>query len=559
MTGEKYALGVDFGTESGRTVVVEVSTGRELATSIYMYANGVIDERLPTSGASLPPEWALQDPLDYMRTLTTTVPLVLKEAGVSADDVLGIGIDFTACTMLPVDAAGQALCVDARFKDEPHAWVKLWKHHAAQAEADRVNEVARERGESFLSRYGGKISSEWMFPKILQILHEAPHVYQAADRFMEAADWVILQLTGQERRNACTAGYKAIWAKDAGYPSADYFAALHPQLRDVVADKLGADIYPQGKRAGQLPPAMAAQLGLPSGTAVAVANVDAHVSVPACTVVRPGQMVMVMGTSICHMVLGTEQRMVPGMCGVVEDGILPGFFGYEAGQSAVGDIFAWFVETCVPPEYWEEARQRNVDIHALLEARAATLTPGQSGLLALDWSNGNRSVLVDVNLSGLLIGLTLATRPEEIYRALIEATAFGTQTIIRNFVEYGVPIDELYACGGLPERNRLLMQIYADVTGKQLKVSGSSQTPALGSAMFGAVAAGAAAGGYDNIVDAAAHMARLAPDTYQPNPASHAVYERLHAEYMKLHDYFGRGQNDVMKTLKAIRDESISQ
>jgi L-ribulokinase len=289
-----------------------------------------------------------------------------------------------------------------------------------------------------------------------------------------------------------------------------------------------------------------------------VANVDAHVSVPACTVVRPGQRVMVMGTSICHMVLGTEQRMVPGMCGVVEDGILPGLFGYEAGQSAVGDIFAWFVETCVPPEYWEEARQRNLDIHALLEARAAALAPGQSGLLALDWSNGNRSVLVDVDLSGILIGLTLATRPEEIYRALIEATAFGTHTIIRNFVEHGVPIDELYACGGLPERNRLLMQIYADVTGMPLKVSASSQTPALGSAMFGAVAAGAAAGGYDSIVDAAAYMAHLAPVTYRPNPTAHATYQRLHAEYMRLHDYFGRGENDVMKRLKAIRDEAHS-
>jgi L-ribulokinase len=554
----KYALGVDFGTESGRTVIVDVRTGRELATAVYKYANGVIDACLPTSSARLPPDWALQDPRDYMRTLSTTIPLVLGQAGVSADDVLGIGIDFTACTMLPVDADGHALCTDAAYADEPHAWVKLWKHHAAQPEADEVNRVARERGETFLARYGGKISSEWMIPKILQILNEAPHIYHAAAGFMEAADWVILQLTGQVRRNACTAGYKAIWAKDAGYPSPEYFAALHPELRNVVADKLAGDICPQGQRAGQLPPQIAAELQLRPGTAVAVANVDAHVSVPACTVVRPGQMVMVMGTSICHMVLGTEQRMVPGMCGVVEDGILPGYFGYEAGQPAVGDLFAWFVETCVPAQYWDEARQRNLDIHALLEAKAAALAPGQSGLLALDWSNGNRSVLVDVDLSGQLIGLTLATRPEEIYRALIEATAFGTQTIIRNFVEHGVPVDELYACGGLPERNHLLMQIYADVTGMPLKVSAASQTPALGSAMFGAVAAGAAAGGYDTIVAAAAQMARLAPEVYQPNPTAHAVYQRLHAEYMRLHDYFGRGQNDVMKTLKAIRDETLT-
>jgi L-ribulokinase len=554
-----YAIGVDFGTESGRAVIVDVRSGDELANAVYSYANGVIDLTLPTNGARLPPEWALQDPADYVRTLTTTIPDIVQQTGVAAEDVIGLGIDFTACTMLPVLADGRALCSDEAFRDEPHAWVKLWKHHAAQPEADRVNAVAHTRGEAFLARYGDKISSEWLIPKILQILDEAPDVYEAAARFMEAADWVVLQLTGEERRNACTAGYKAIWDKDSGYPDPDYFAALHPGLRNVVADKLSTDIYPQGARAGGLTRDMAAQLGLRPGTAVAVANVDAHVSVPACTVVTPGRMVMAMGTSICHMVLGTEKRLVPGMCGVVEDGILPGFFGYEAGQSAVGDIFAWFVDACVPPEYWAEARERGLDIHALLEEKAARLRPGQSGLLALDWWNGNRSILVDVDLSGLLLGATLQTRPEEIYRALIEATAFGTQTIIRNFVEHGVPVDELYACGGLPERNALLMQIYADVTGMQIKLSASSQTPALGSAMFGALAAGAANGGYDDIVAAARQMARLNPKVFRPDPVAHAVYQQLYAEYTRLHDYFGRGENDVMKTLKGIRDAAIGR
>jgi L-ribulokinase len=549
---------VDFGTESGRAVLVDVRNGAELASAVYQYANGVIDSTLPTTGGRLPPEWALQDPADYIRTLTTTIPDILGQTGVAAGDVIGLGIDFTACTMLPVDATGQALCFDARFAGHPHAWVKLWKHHAAQPEADRVNAVARARGEAFLARYGEKISSEWLIPKILQILDEAPEVYQAAARFMEATDWVVLQLTGEERRNACTAGYKAIWDKDSGYPDPDYFAALHPGLRDVVADKLSTDIYPQGERAGGLTAGMAARLGLQTGTAVAVANVDAHVSVPACTVVEPARMVMAMGTSICHMVLGMDKQLVPGMCGVVEDGILPGFFGYEAGQSAVGDIFGWFVDTCVPPEYWAEARERGLDIHALLEEKAARLRPGQSGLLALDWWNGNRSVLVDVDLSGLLIGATLQTRPEEIYRALIEATAFGTQTIIRNFVEHGVPVDELYACGGLPERNTLLMQIYADVTGMEIKLSASSQTPALGSAMFGALAAGSANGGYDDIVAAARQMARLKPHVFRPDPAAHVVYERLYAEYSRLHDYFGRSENNVMKTLKSLRDASIT-
>jgi L-ribulokinase len=556
--GGKFALGVDFGTESGRTVLVDVRTGEELASSVYHYTNGVIDDVLPSSGARLPSEWALQDPSDYLHTLDQTIPDVLRQAGVDGGDVIGLGIDFTACTMLPVDAAGQALCLDERFREQPHAWVKLWKHHAAQPEADQVNRIARERGEAFLSRYGEKISSEWLIPKVLQILHEAPEIYRAADRFMEAADWVILQLTGRERRNACTAGYKAMWSKSVGYPSPEYFAAVDPGLRDVVSEKLSTRIFAQGQKAGGLTPQMASQLRLGPGTAVAVANVDAHVSVPACTVTEPAKMVMVMGTSICHVLLGAEQHLVPGMCGVVEDGVLPGFFGYEAGQSAVGDIFAWFVNTCVPPAYWAEARQRGVEIHALLEAKAARLKPGQSGLLALDWWNGNRSVLVDVDLSGMLLGATLNSLPEDIYRALIESTAFGTNLIIRNFRDHGVPVHELYACGGLPERSKLLMQIYADVTGMDIKLSASGQTPALGSAMFGALAAGSLRGGYDDIVEAARWMARLRPEVYRPNPEAHAVYARLYAEYVRLHDYFGRGENDVMKTLLAIRDESIA-
>jgi len=553
-----FALGIDFGTESGRAVLVDVRSGSELATSVYRYANGVIDTTLPTTGARLPPEWALQDPADYLRTLTHTIPDVLVQASVKAEDVIGLGIDFTACTMLPVDRAGQPLCFDERFAANPHAWIKLWKHHAAQPEADLVNRGAAERGEAFLARYGGKISSEWLIPKILQVLNEAPDVYRSAARFMEAADWVILQLTGEERRNACTAGYKAIWDKDSSYPDPDYFAALHPELRGVVGDKLSPDVYPQGQRAGGLTPDMAARVGLRPGTAVAVANVDAHVSVPACTVVEPAQMVMVMGTSICHMVLGTQKQMVPGMCGVVEDGILPGYYGYEAGQSAVGDIFAWFVETGVPPEYHAEAREHGIDGHALLEQKAARLRPGESGLLALDWWNGNRSVLVDVDLSGLLLGATLLTRPEEIYRALIESTAFGTRLIIENFLTHGVPVRELYACGGLPEHNTLLMQIYADVCGMDIKLSASSQTAALGSAMFGALAAGAAAGGYDDIVGAARHMARLRDEIFRPDAAAHAVYDRLYAEYRRLHDYFGRGENNAMKSLKAIRDEVLA-
>lgn len=551
----KYTLGIDFGTLSARAVLVEVETGREVASSVYDYANGVIDEYLPTSGAKLPPDWALQDPRDYLAALETAVPAVLREAGVSAEDVIGVGIDFTACTMLPIDRDGRPLCFDTRWENNPHAWVKLWKHHAAQPEANRINEVARRRGEAFLARYGGKISSEWFFSKALQILDEAPEVYSAADRLIEAGDWIVLQMTGIETRNACTAGYKAMWEKATGFPSNDYFKALDPRFENVVDDKMKRQISPIGSKAGELTPAIAEKMGLKPGTAVAVANVDAHVAVPAATVTREGIMVMIMGTSTCHMVLGKEPRIVEGMCGYVEDGILPGFFGFEAGQSCVGDHFAWFAENCVPAEYTEEARRRGISVHDLLSEKASALKPGQSGLVALDWWNGNRSVLVDVDLTGMMVGLTLATRPEEIYRALIEATAYGTNVIIEAFQSSGVAVDEIVACGGLPERNEMLMQIYADVTNREFKIAESAQTCALGSAMWGAVAAGKARGGYDDINEAAARMARVKDRTYRPDPAAHAVYARLYEEYRQLHDYFGRGGNDVMKRLKAIREQ----
>ena len=555
----KYVIGVDFGTESGRALLVEAANGREVASAVYEYSNGVIDEHLPVNNKRLEPDWALQDPEDYIRVFQQAVPQVLKISGVKAEDVIGIGIDFTACTMLPVKQDGTPLCTLPEWRETPHAWVKLWKHHAAQPEADQINQTAREMGEPWLERYGGKISSEWFFSKALQILNEAPQIYDAADRLIEAADWVVWQLTGVETRNSCTAGYKAIWSKREGFPSEEYFKALHPKLEHVVDEKMSRDIQPVGQKAGELTVQAAEWMGLKPGTAVAIANVDAHVAVPAATVTEAGRMVMIMGTSTCHMVLGKEEHLVPGICGYVEDGIIPGFFGYEAGQSCVGDHFAWFIENCVPASYQEEATKHGLTIHALLEEKAGRLKVGESGLVALDWWNGNRSVLVDVDLTGVLLGMNLATKPEEIYRALIEATAFGTRVIVEAFNDNGVPIHELVACGGLPEKNKLLMQIYADVMGMPFKVSASNQTPALGSAMFGAVAAGKTAGGYDSIYEAAQAMANLKDEYFRPNMENKKIYDRIFAEYMKLHDYFGRGENDVMKRLKALKAEVLKK
>jgi L-ribulokinase len=547
----KYTIGVDFGTESGRAVVVRVSNGEEIAGATHYYDDGVIDRRLPGSDEPLPPQWALQNPDDYIAVFREAVPEALKRSGVSPEDVIGIGIDFTSCTMMPVLADGAPLCRWPEWRNNPHSWVKLWKHHAAQPEADRINAMAREMGEPWLRRYGGKISSEWFFSKTLQILHEAPEVYRAAGRLIEGADWAVWQLCGVETRNACTAGYKAMY-QDGHFPRPEYFGRLHPDLADVIQAKMKTDLSPLGARAGGLTQEAAGWTGLRAGTAVAVANVDAHVTVPAAQVVEPGRMVLVMGTSTCHMLLDEALHEVPGMCGVVKDGIIPGLYGYEAGQSGVGDIFAWFVDHAVPPAYHAAAEKTGLDLYAYLEAEASGQAPGEHGLIALDWWNGNRSVLVDADLSGLLVGATLATRAPDIYRALIEATAYGTRLIIETFEGYGVPVEELVAAGGLPEKNRLLMQVYADVTGRELRVIGSSQGPALGAAMHAAVAAGA----YEDIRVAAKRMGKLKDVVYKPIRRHQAVYDRLYAEYIALHDYFGRGQNDVMKRLLEIRNQA---
>jgi L-ribulokinase len=551
----RYAIGIDFGTESGRAVLVNVATGAELATAVHPYANGVLADHLPApdDDVRLGPEWALQDPADYLATIKATVPRLLAETGADPVEVIGLGIDFTSCTMLPTTADGTPLCELVDLRQEPHAWVKLWKHHAAQPQADRINELARATGEPWLPRYGGRISSEWFYAKSLQILDEAPAVYDAADRLIEAADWVTWRLTGVETRNACTAGYKAIWSKADGFPDRAFFAALDPRFAEIVDAKMSRRVIPLGERAGDLTLEAAGWTGLRPGTAVAVANVDAHVSVPAVGVTAPGTMVAVMGTSTCHLVLSDRLALAEGMCGVVEDGIVPGLFGYEAGQSAVGDIFGWFTTTAVPPEVHASARREGLSLHAVLERDAARLRPGEAGLLALDWWNGNRSILVDVDLSGLLVGATLSTRSADIYRALLEATAFGTRTIIESLEAAGVAVNRVVACGGLPDRNELLMQISADVTGRDFEVAASGQAPAVGAAMYGAVAAGTARGGYDSIQAAAVAMARPGVRTYRPDREASPVYDELYREYRTLHDYFGRGSNDVMKTLKAIR------
>ncbi|WP_174533640.1 ribulokinase [Micromonospora chalcea] len=535
---DRYVIGVDFGTLSGRALVVRVRDGAELGTAVHEYRNGVIETALPEDGPALPPDWALQDPDDYRDVLRHAVPAALSAAGVDPARVVGIGIDFTACTVLPTLADGTPLCEIPELRHRPHAWVKLWKHHAAQPHADRINALAHERGEPWIGRYGGKISAEWQFAKGLQILDEDPEIYRRAERFIEAADWIVWQLCGVETRNVCTAGYKGI-RQDGRYPSPDYLAALDPDFTDFVT-KLDGPLLPLGARAGALDARAAAWTGLPEGIAVAVGNVDAHVTAAAAQALRPGRLVAIMGTSTCHVLNGTHPAEVPGMCGVVDGGISPGAWGFEAGQSGVGDIFGWFVRHGAPAGF---------DSHERLTEAAAAQPVGAHGLVALDWWNGNRSLLVNHDLSGLIVGLTLATRPPDVYRALLEATAYGTRMIVEAFAQAGVPVDDLVVAGGLTS-NRLLMQIYADVTNRPLSIIGSAQGPALGSAIHAAVAAGE----YPTIHEASGAMGRIEEAVYRPVPENVRAYDALYAEYRALHDHFGRGANDVMLRLRAIRN-----
>jgi L-ribulokinase len=535
-----YAIGVDFGTESGRAVLLDLATGDELASGAVRYPHGVLDRQLPHTSERLPPDWALQDPDDWVLVLEDAIPYVIAESGVDPKRVVGLGIDFTSCTVLPVDANGTPLCKFEHWRRRRHAWPKLWKHHAAQPVADRLNDVALARGEDFLSRYGGRISSEWYFPKLIELWLEDREVYDEAHSFVEATDWIVWWLTGTLCRQSCTAGYKALWSPDDGLPSRAYFQAAYPGF-DTPAEKLGRRFVPLGTPAGVLRAQAAQAVELPASVTVAVGNVDSFVSFPGCGVEQAGTYVTVVGTSICDMVVDPREVRLPGITGVVKDGILPGLFGYEAGQVAVGDMLAWFVDVL--------AAQGGG--FAAFEQAAAKLEPGETGLVALDWWNGNRSILADAGLSGVICGLTLQTDRDELYRALLESIAFGNRRIIDNLVEHGLAVDEIVACGGIAERSPLLMQLFADTTGLRVQVPASSEIPARGSALFGAVAAGAFA-------DIGAAVAATRPATaciYRPDASAKAIYDRVYDIYQNLYELLGRTHVELLHGLKRIRTE----
>ncbi len=543
----KYVIGLDYGTLSGRAVVADVRDGAILGESVMNYPHGLIEGKLP-DGASLPSDYSLEDPNDYYNVLTRVIPAAVKESGINPNDIIGIGLDVTSSTFLPVDEDCIPLLNRVEFAPRPHAWMKMWKHHGAQPHADRITALMNERNEPFRDRVGCHVNSEWMLPKLLEIYEDDPEVFDAANSFAEAGDWLVFRLTGSETRSAGPFGYKLMRSADDDAPDRDFLEALAPGF-SAIYDKLKGDILPLGSRAGSLSTGMANVLGLRPGISVATANIDAHVAYPAVGRVEKDAMILIIGTSCCDLLCSDSFRYVPGVSGIVKDGIVPGLYGYEAGQSAVGDIFDWFVKNCVPSDIHDEAASRGMSVHDLLTEQASGLKPGESGLVALDWWNGNRSCLADSRLRGLILGLGLDTRPCEIYRALLESAAYGLNEIITTFGEHGVPVGDLYACGGIAHKNPLLMQIYADITGRSVFVAKSGQAPALGSAIHAAAAAGVCAGGYEDIFAASSAMGGCEERHYSPDKDNNAVYNRLFDEYHTLYEYYGRGTNDVMKRL----------
>ena len=549
----KYTIGIDYGTLSVRTVLMNCSDGSVAAVSTMAYPHGVMDQYLPDGKSELPPNWALEYPADYLQVLIETVREVMTKSGVPKEDVIGLSIDFTSCTVVAADDRKRPLCDVKGFETRPHAYAKLWKHHGAQDEADRINSLLREKGIIDEPRFGGAVSPELLLPKILETVNDDPEIYDAASVFMEAGDWMTWILTDTLKRSGNMASYKAMWTPEDGYVTQEILDELSPRFKNLLTEKLRGEIVPAGKRVGYLCREWAEKLGLHTGVAVGASIIDSHAGMPGSGICRLGQMMLVLGTSSVQLLLSEKPYSGHGVVGGVRGAIMPGYYSLEAGLAAVGDMYGWFVDHFVPAAYEKEAAERDVSIHQYLSDLAARLRPGESGLLTLDWWNGNKTPYVNGNLTGVIVGMNLRTRPEEIYRALIEANAFGSRMIMEEFMKSGAKVDEVIVSGGIAEKNPLVLRIFADVLNRPLKLSASDQTAALGSAMYAAAAAGEAAGGYESVAGAAGALAKLKETVYVPDPESVRRYERLYALYRKMAEVFDPGRNPVLEALGESR------
>ena len=546
---KKYTLGIDFGTLSGRAILMDTESGKIVATSVCEYKHGVIDTELPT-GKRLPPRSALQDAEDYIDVLTSTVRAVMTEADIQPCQVVGVGFDFTSCTILPVDKDMRPLMFDEKYKDEPHSYVKLWKHNSATEEEDDINRLAAQRGEKWLYAHGGKTSAEWMFAKILQIQREAPEIYEKTHMFMNSADWITYLLTGEVTNSANIAEAKELWSAEDGFPTPEFFEQLCPQMKNIIGTKVCDKIAYISSPVGKISSEGAKLTGLEIGTPVATPVIDAHASMPALGLVDDGTLMMILGTSAVYLAHANKAKNIEGVFGYVSGGIIEGLYTYEACQACCGDQLEWFINNCLPASYTDAAKEQGISIHKYLRDKAKKLRVGENGLIYLDWQNGNRSILKELDLTGALFGLTLQTRPEEIYRAMMEGVAFGGRTIVNTLVAGGIEINNIVASGGIAEKDELFMQICADVLNRSITVSKVKMSAAKGSALYATVAAGI----YKSINEAAEALGECDGKVYTPIAENVRAYEKLYAEYLKLHDYFGCGGNDVLKKLKNLCD-----
>ena len=545
-------LGVDFGTLSARAIVVDTRNGNILGEQVFEYPHGVITEKLP-GGHELPDAWALQNPADYLEALKITIRGAVDAAKADPSAICGLGIDFTCCTLLPVDAALSPLCFRQSFCRNGHAYPKLWKHHAAQPFADYISKVARQRNEKFLTHYCGYISPEWAVPKILEIYCNAPEISAQATYYMEAGDWLVSVLTGELIHSSSFAAYKSLWNSVSGYPSNEFFETLAPGFSSEIKKHTAIPVRVVGTRAGRLNKKYAELLGLCPDIPVAVPSGDAYAAIIGSCVLNAGDMVLVLGTSACNILLSNSERDIQGIDSVLKDAIVPGLYAYEAGQFGTGDALDWFVKHIVP-EHFSPPAANTSEVHRLLSERAAALSPGESGLLALEWFNGNRSILKNASLSGAIIGLRMSTKPEEIYRSIIEASAFGQKVIFDALESGGLPIKSVTLCGGIARKNAFLTQLYSDVLGRELYVNNSTQSSALGAAIYASVAAGSDCGGYDLLTDACNHMKNRDGKWYYPDAQNHKWFERVYALYRDVHDYFG-STNDLMAELRILKNQ----
>ena len=544
-----YTIGLDFGSLSCRGILADVSDGHIVAQAESAYAHGIMTERLP-DGTPLAGSWCLQHPGDYLAAMDAILPKLCEQSHIPPEQVIGIGVDFTASTVIALDDRFEPLC--HRYPTRPHAWPKLWKHHGAQRQADELTRLCGEQRTDHLNRYGGKISCECLTAKVLQVFEEDAELFHETHSFVEAMDYVTSLLCGKPVFSGSVAVAKAMYNRKSGYPTPQFFGAFHPQLQNLAKEKLmeryeaGLPVFP-GQKAGILCPQMAKRFGLPAGIAVTAPQMDAYAAMPGLGIAKAGVMLLVVGTSTGIMLLSEEEKWVEGVTACLPDTYYPNLWGYGSGQASVGDAFGWFVDQCLPQSYADAAQAQGKTKHEYLTELASALKPAESGLLALDWLGGNRSCLGNSNLSGMILGLTLQTKPEHIYRALLEATAFGARIILEAYRQAGVPVEEIWVCGGIANKNPLMMQIYADVLGLPLHVSCCTQAPALGAAIYAAAAARD-----EDVFKMVETMGDRRCKIYQPISAHRPIYDQLYGEYKTLHDYFGRGENSVMERLRAM-------